>query len=167
MTPAAGRARGFTLLEMAMVLAVIAILALMAAPSYLEKIIRDQIVEALPLADIAKAPVAASWALTQTFPADNAASGLPSADKIVSNYVASVTVQNGAIHIVFGNKANNQIAGKTLTLRPAVVEDAPIVPVAWICGTATTPDKMTVKGVNKTDIPFNQLPLKCRGPAQQ
>lgn len=158
----ARRARGFTLLEMAMVLGIIAILALMAAPSYLEKIIRDQIVEALPLADIAKAPVAAAWAAGVPLPGDNKAAGLPPADKIVSNLVSSVQVDQGAIQLVFGNRANSAIRGKTLTLRPAVVADAPIVPVAWVCGNAPPPEKMTVKGVNKTDVPPIYLPFKCR-----
>jgi len=50
-----------------------------------------------------------------------------------------------------------------LTLRPAVVEeDAPIVPVAWICGFASVPDKMTVKGANRTDVPKDYLPARCR-----
>ena len=71
-------------------------------------------------------------------------------------------VQDGAIHITFGNRANNSIKGKILSLRPAVVSDAPIVPVAWVCGNATAPEKMTVKGVNRTDIPFTYLPFKCR-----
>ena len=43
--------------------------------------------------------------------------------------------------------------GKVLTLRPAVVEEAPVVPVAWVCGSAEAPDKMTVKGKNETNIP--------------
>ena len=75
---------GFTLIEMMVVVGIVAILALMMLPSYQDKLIRDQIAEALPLADVAKPPVAAAWAATQTFPA-NAGAGLPPADKIVSN----------------------------------------------------------------------------------
>lgn len=154
--------RGFTMLEMMAVLVVIAILSLMAIPSLQEKIVRDQIVEALPLADIAKGPVAASWLLAQTFPADNTAAGLPAADKIVGNFVSSTLVQAGAIHITFGNRASGAIKGKVLSLRAAVVADSPIVPVAWVCGNATVPDKMTVKGENRTNVPASLLPLKCR-----
>lgn len=153
---------GFTIIEMMMVLAVVAILALMAVPSYLEKFVRDQVVEALPLADIAKAPVSAAWAALQGFPADNAAAGLPPADKIVNNFVRSVSVSDGAIHITFGNRANGNIKDKILTLRPAVVEDAPIVPVTWVCGFAEGPGKMMVKGENRTNISMTYLPLKCR-----
>jgi type IV pilus assembly protein PilA len=43
-----------------------------------------------------------------------------------------------------------------------VVEDAPVVPVSWVCGFAATPDKMTVIGANKTDVPKNWLPVNCR-----
>jgi type IV pilus assembly protein PilA len=127
--------------------------------------VRKQIVEAVPLIDIAKPRVEAAWAIAQTFPRDNAEAGLPAADKIVNNYISSVTVQDGAIQIVFGNSANYLIRGKTLSMRPAVVEDAPVVPVAWVCGNAAWPDKMTVKGENKTDIPVLYLPVNCRGPA--
>jgi type IV pilus assembly protein PilA len=156
------RRAGFTMMEIMVVVAIVAILATLALPSYLAKLITDEIVAALPLADIAKAPVALAWAATQTFPVDNAAAGLPVPDKIVSNYVQSVTVRDGAIDITFGNNAHDRIAGKILTLRPAVVEDTPIVPVAWICGYANVPDKMTVKGENRTNVPVGYLPLPCR-----
>jgi len=156
------RQRGFTLLELMVVVGIIAILALLAIPTYQDKFIRDQIAEAIPLADIAKPPVALSWALLQNFPADNAAAGLPVADKIVNNFIKSVAVQGGAIHITFGNRAHAAIAGKILTLRAAVVEDAPIVPVTWVCGYAPAPEKMTMKGENRTNIPPGYLPVRCR-----
>ncbi len=156
------RTRGFTLVEMMVVVGIVAILALMAIPTYQDKFVRDQVAEALPLADLAKPPVALSWAVLQTFPADNAAAGLPVAEKIVNNFIGSVAIQGGAINITFGNKANRAILGKVLSLRPAVVEDAPVVPVTWVCGYATAPEKMTVKGENKTNIPPGYLPVRCR-----
>jgi type IV pilus assembly protein PilA len=154
--------RGFTMLELMAVVAVIAILATLAVPSYIDRIVRDQIKAALPLADIAKQPIAMSWLVAQTFPADNLAAGLPPAAKIVANYVSAVAVENGAIHLTFGNRANNAITGRMLTLRPAVVEDAPIVPVAWACGYAEAPGGMTLIGVNLTNIPEGLLPIECR-----
>ena len=153
---------GFTMIEMMVVVGIIAILALIAAPSFQNQIVRDQINAALPLADIVKTPVAASWAAVQSFPPDNAGAGLPPADKIVNNYIGSVLVRDGAIHVTFGNRANGLINGKILSLRPAVVEDAPVVPVTWVCGTAEAPDKMTVKGENRTNIPPGFLPFACR-----
>jgi type IV pilus assembly protein PilA len=156
------RGDGFSMMEILVVIAIVAILATLAIPSYLDKIVRDQIGEALPLADIAKDPLAASWAALQSFPPDNAASGLPAPDKIVNNYVSSVLVRNGAIDITFGNRANGVIKGKVLTLRAAVVEDAPIVPVTWVCGYAKAPEKMTLKSADSTNINARYLPLKCR-----
>lgn len=160
--PTARRQRGFTLMEMLAVISVIAILAMLAVPSYLDRIIRDQIKESLPLANIARQPIAAAWSATQTFPADNAAAGLPVAEKVVATYVGALVVRDGAIHLTFGNRANKAIQGKILSLRPAVVEDAPVVPVAWVCGSAEAPDKMKVHGRNLTDIPDGLLPLECR-----
>jgi len=153
---------GFTMIEMMVVVAIIGILAIMAVPSYLDKFIRDQIVEAIPLADVAKKPLEAAWTSTQSFPSDNATAGLPGADKMVNNFISAVNVQNGAIHITFGNRANKLLKGKQLSIRAAVVEDAPIVPVAWVCGYAEVPDKMTPRGDNRTNIPVSYLPHKCR-----
>jgi type IV pilus assembly protein PilA len=153
---------GFTLLEMMAVLAIIAILALMAAPSFMDRTVRQQIEAALPLADIAKKPVAGTWGQLSAFPADNAAAGLPVAEKVVSNHVSSLLVEDGAIQITFGNHASKAISGKMLSLRPAVVADAPVVPVAWVCGNAPAPEKMTVQGINRTNVPVSFLPLACR-----
>src|SRR5215813_4676116 len=89
------RHRGFTMLELMAVVAVIGILAVLAVPTYIDRIVREQVKSALGLADIAKPPVAASWSLTQTFPVDNAAAGLPVPEKIVSNYVSSVAMRDG------------------------------------------------------------------------
>jgi type IV pilus assembly protein PilA len=155
--------RGFTLMEMVVVIAIIAILAMITLPSYLERNIRLQIEAATPLADIAKKPVAAAWTAQLPFPTDNTAAELPAADKIVNNYVSALAIQDGAIHITFGNQVVGAIKGKILTLRPAVVADAPVVPVTWVCGNANPPDKMTVKGENRTSVATNYLPLECRG----
>jgi type IV pilus assembly protein PilA len=154
--------RGFTLIELMVVVAIIAILALMAVPLYRDKFVREQVIEAIRLTDIAKGPVAAAWTTTRTLPDDNAAAGLPVPDKVVSNYVKSLTVEGGAIHVEFGNQANGALRGMTLSLRPAVVEDAPIVPVAWVCGYAAVPEKMTVMAANRTNLPKGWLPVNCR-----
>jgi type IV pilus assembly protein PilA len=153
---------GFSLLELMIVIAVIAILALIALPGVPDKFVRDQIVDAVRLADIAKLPVAAAWAASAPLPLDNAAAGLPEADKIVNNYISSVAIESGAIQITFGNHANGNIVGKILTFRPGVVDGSPVVPVAWVCGNAEPPKNMTAKGLNKTDVALKYLPLNCR-----
>jgi len=153
-----------TLIEVAVILAIIGTLALLAIPGLGERIARDQVVAALPLAEIAKPPIAAAWLTTQALPVDNAAAGLPPATKIISNYVSSVVVENGAIHITFAStNVNGAIAGKVLTLRPAVVADAPIVPITWVCGNSTWPAPMTIKGENRTTVGASYLPVNCRG----
>ncbi|MEI8326833.1 MAG: pilin [Betaproteobacteria bacterium] len=153
---------GFTLIETMVVISIVAILALMLVPTYQDKAVRDQINEALPLADLAKGPVAATWSAGQPFPADNAAAGLPAADYIVNNFVKSVAVQDGAVHVTFGNRASSALRDKVLSLRVAVVESAPVVPPVWVCGYAQAPTNMAIKGENRTTVAANFLPLKCR-----
>ncbi len=159
------RRAGFTMIELMVVVGVIAVLALIAVPSISDRVVRDQIVEAVKLADIAKAPVAVSWGTLATMPVDNAAAGLPPADSIVNNFVSSVAVESGAIQITFGNRANAAIRGKILTFRPGVVEAAPVVPVTWVCGHAAPPVPMTARGLDKTSVPIRYLPLNCHAPA--
>lgn len=153
---------GFTLIELMVVLAVVAILALLAVPSLQDKYIRDEITAAMPLAQLAEAPVAQAWNATHALPADNVQAGLPAAEKIVNNYVAATRIQNGAVHVTFGNRAHAILRGHTLSFRPAVVLDAPIVPVTWVCGYSAPPHNMTLFGANETDIPARFLPPLCR-----
>ena len=152
-------------MEVLVVVAIVAVLATLAVPGLQNGIVRDQIVTAAPLADVAKKPIALQWAGTQSLPSNNAEAGLPAPDKIVNNHVRALTVRDGAIEITFGNSAHSLIAGKTLTLRPAIVEDEPVVPVAWVCGFARAPANMTVKGENRTDVPVSVLPFNCHAPA--
>lgn len=154
--------RGFTLVEMMVVVAVLAILAMIAVPSYLDKIVKAQVEAGLPLADIAKRAVSAYWGATQKMPQDNEAAALPVADKIVGNYVTAVTVRDGVINLTFGNRASKALEGKILSIRPAVVEDAPVVPIAWVCGLAEAPEKMNLLGDNQTSIDPMYLPMECR-----
>lgn len=156
--------RGFTLTEVLVALAIVAILAVIAVPSMHDRIVRGQIVEAAKLVDeVVKKPVATYWIANNEMPADNETAGVPAADKIISNFVTSVSVEDGAAHITFGNDANGSIKGHTLTLRPAVVPDTPEVPPSWYCaGGGTVPDKMTLKGRDRTDIENRYLPVNCR-----
>jgi type IV pilus assembly protein PilA len=154
--------RGFTMIELLVAIAVVTILSLIALPSFLDRRVRSQITEGLPLADLAKPAVEAAWRAKQPLPADNAAAGLPPPDKIVNQVVRSVTLDNGAIHIVFGNQAVGALKDKTVTVRPAGVDDARIVPLTWLCGVAPAPEKATAQGTNKTDVPAGLLPIRCR-----
>jgi type IV pilus assembly protein PilA len=156
------RKSGFTLIELMVVVGILVTLMLVTLPSYTDKYVRDQVAEALPLADIAKTPIELAWRLGLPLPADNAAAGLPVADKIVNQQVQSVTVVQGAINITFGNRAHKDLQGKVLTVRPAGVDDARIVPFTWLCGTMAAPAKMSAQGENRTTVPLKFLPARCR-----
>ena len=153
---------GFSAIEMMVVVAIIGILAMIAIPSSIGRIVKEQVLAAIPLADIAKEPIAAAWKATKTLPINNEEAGLPVPEKVVSNFVSALIVQDGVIHMTFGNKAHPQIKGKILSMRPAVIEESQVVPIAWVCGNAKAPDKMTVKGENKTTVSADYLPLACR-----
>jgi type IV pilus assembly protein PilA len=154
--------RGFTLMEMMVVVGIVAVLALLMVPAYIDRIVRSQISDALPLADVAKAPIDAAWRAVRVLPPDNASIGLPVPGKVVSNHVSALAVHDGAIHLTFGNRAHNQIRGLVLSLRPAIVPDAPVVPIAWVCGYASVPVGMTAQGENRTNGPAGYLPGQCR-----
>lgn len=153
---------GFTIVEMMVVVAILAILAMIAIPSALTRIIREEVAAAVPFAETAKEPASAQWKATKTLPADNKEAGLPAADKVVSNLISSLVVDKGVIHMTFGNKARSILQGKVLSFRPAVIEESQAVPVAWVCGNAPTPAKMTLMGDNKTNIDTKYLPFACK-----
>ena len=153
---------GFTIVEMMVVVAILAILAMIAIPSALTRIIREEVAAAMPLAEAAKEPAAAQWKAAKTLPADNKEAGLPAPDKVVSNLISALVVDKGAIHMTFGNKARSILQGKILSFRPAVIQESQAVPVAWVCGNAPAPAKMTLLGDNKTNIDAKYLPFACK-----
>ena len=155
--------KGFTLIELMIVVSIVGILATIAMPSYQERFIRAQVAEAIGLADFAKENVAAYYRANKRMPKNNADAGLPPADKIVGNYVVSLNVNEGAIHVQFGNRVNKNAAGKVLSIRPAVVAAYPQVPIAWNCGGAEAPAGMKTFGTNQTTLPGHFLPVDCRG----
>jgi len=162
----ARRTRGFTLIELMIVIAIIGILATMAVPSYQDRAIRAQVTEGLELAAFAKQAIAAFYARHGQLPKDNAAAGLPPPDHIVGNYVTRLEVTNGQIVLTFGNLSNRNLARQKVGIRPAIVEAHRAVPIAWVCGLAGVPDKMKVRGSNETTLPVILLPIDCRpGPA--
>lgn len=155
--------RGFTLIELMIVIAIIGILATMALPSYQDRVIRSQVQESLKLGEIAKAGVQDYFkANAGQLPQDNIAAGLPRADLIVGNYTRGVKVNQGTIELTLGNRINKHVENKIISLRPAIVSGEPRVPIAWVCGHASIPDKMTVRGQNRTNIEARLLPVDCR-----
>ncbi len=157
------RNRGFTWIELVMVLAVIAILGALAIPGMQDTTLKKQVREGLELADVAKKAVQGAWTTTGDLPKNNDEAGLPAREKIVGNLVAAVEVEHGAIHVTYGNNASRALTGMKVTLRPAVVKDEPLVPIAWICHRVAVPAKMEIKGRDHTDIPAKWLPVECRG----
>ena len=160
--PARAHQYGFTLIEIAVSLGILLILATMAVPSLINGVIRNQIKESLALADIATRGVSTVYAGTGEMPADNLAAHIPEANKIISNLISAITITNGAVTVTYGNNASSNLRGKHLTLRPAVVADTPQVPIAWVCAAKKVPDGMTVKGQDQTDIKPAWLPIECR-----
>jgi len=160
------RSAGFTWIELVMVLAVVGVLALMAIPVMSEGAIRKQVKEGLELAAVAKQGVQAFYALAGEFPPDNKAAGLPDPEKIVGTMVSAVQVEGGAVTLTFGNNAHKMLVGRKLTLRPAIVPDQPVVPIAWLCHGANVPQGMVVHGQDRSDLSSDMLPVECRATSE-
>ena len=153
---------GFTLIELMIVISIIGILATMALPSFQDRIIRTQVEEGFNLAKMTKEGVVDYYKRKNTFPEDNVAAGMPAPEKIVGNYVSSVKITGGVIDITLGNRINKNVSGKIITLRPAIVKDAPLVPIAWVVGYASVPKGMTVIGTNNSNVLPRHLPVYGR-----
>ena len=127
-----GKQKGFTLIELMIVVAIIGILAAVAIPAYQDYTAKAQVSEAFSLASSAKAAVSLVHAETGTFPATNAAAGIAAAATITGKYVSSVTIgADGVITILFGASAVE--TGNSVLLTPTANGGS----TGWAC-TSTT-----------------------------
>ncbi|MGQ9831566.1 MAG: pilin [Thermochromatium sp.] len=123
--------QGFTLIELMIVVAIIAILAAIALPTYQDYAKRAHVSEGLNLAASAKTAVSEFYASEGHFPASNTSAGLPKATSIKGNAVRSVGVGSGGlITITYTTKVES---GKTLQLSPTTTAGG----IAWTCKAGT------------------------------
>jgi type IV pilus assembly protein PilA len=154
--------KGFTLIELMVVTSIIGILASIAIPQYTNSVNRTRVVEAFAMAEYAQTPIEQFYKDQLAFPENNKEAGLPPANKLISNYISSVEVENGAVHVTLGFKSPQPLQGKILTMRPAVVDGSPNSPMSWLCGYDTPIPGMIAVGNNKTDLDPAFLPSSCR-----
>jgi type IV pilus assembly protein PilA len=96
--------KGFTLIELMIVVAIIGILAAIALPAYQDYTVRSKVTEGLSLVAAAKTAVAETYASNGAYPTTNALAGLSAATAIKGKYVTSVTVgAAGVITVVYTN----------------------------------------------------------------
>jgi type IV pilus assembly protein PilA len=135
--------KGFTLIELMIVVAIIGILAAIAIPAYQDYTVRAQISEGLNLAAAAKAAVAETFLNRGKAPAARVNAGMTAnATDTNGKYVKSVGIINGVIEITYDTpEVNQDIAGKTLRLVPYITQDNS---VAWRCGGADPPVGISV-----------------------
>jgi type IV pilus assembly protein PilA len=153
--------KGFTLIEMLVVLAIIAILATISLPTFESKNLRAQTIESVELTKTLKESVALFYTSVKKFPRNNLEAGIPKAEFLIGNYVQKIELVDGAFQITFGNKANAKLKDKVLTIRPMVVKDSPESPISWVCGNSAVPQGMIAVGANNTNIPNYILPMNC------
>ena len=112
------RSRGFTLIELMIVIALIAILASLAVSAYQTYTVRAQISEGLSFAVGAKVPVVDAYTNGGVAPANRVAAGMtPTATDTRGSYVTSVEIVNGRIDVMFGGPlAHQDIIGTAISL---------------------------------------------------
>lgn len=126
------RMKGFTLIELMIVIGIVGILASIALPAYQSYLARTQISEAMTVSGGVRAEIASLYMSgTGTFSGiDSGVAGIPASASIQGSYVQSVSVSDGVVSVLLGNQASSFIIGETLTLSPMTSAGGTIV---WGC----------------------------------
>lgn len=154
--------KGFTLIELMIVVAIIGILASIAIPAYQDYTIRAQVVESFSITGELKLSIKDFYKDRGRFPSTNDEAGVPAAEHLIGNYVEKVEVVDGAMHVEFGNYVNSNLEGQTLTIRPIFVSESPTSPISWSCGYRNPPEGMEAVGEDRTTLQNKHLPSSCR-----
>ena len=161
--------KGFTLIELMIVVAIVGILAAVAIPAYQDYTIRAQVTEGISLAGAAKAAVVESYGSNGTWPENNTTAGLGVSTNITGKYVTSVAVVKNVVTVTFGGSANSAINTRTLLFTAGLSANGD---VAWQCGSKTMVTGVTATGPGVTSfsgaagggtLDQKYRPAECRG----
>ncbi|HGH0162480.1 TPA: pilin [Neisseria meningitidis] len=127
--------KGFTLIELMIVIAIVGILAAVALPAYQDYTARAQVSEAILLAEGQKSAVTEYYLNHGEWPGNNTSAGVASSSTIKGKYVKEVTVANGVITAtMLSSGVNKEIQGKKLSLWAKRQDGS----VKWFCGQPVT-----------------------------
>ncbi|HGT4318553.1 TPA: pilin [Neisseria meningitidis] len=157
--------KGFTLIELMIVIAIVGILAAVALPAYQDYTARAQVSEAILLAEGQKSAVTEYYLNHGIWPGDNSSAGVATSSKIKGKYVKEVKVANGVITAtMLSSGVNNEIKGKKLSLWAKRQDGS----VKWFCGqpvernAKATADAVTAATPDTDKINTKHLPSTCR-----
>jgi len=162
--------KGFTLIELMIVVAIIGILAAIAIPAYMNYTIRAQVTEGLNMADSWETAIAeyysnnGSWPSTVSTTGGAGAIAMPSGGASAGKYVQTLTIgAGGSVVIKYGNNANAKLQGAELVIYPGTDSNNDII---WVCGTAAPPpaaDFTVATGALSADTTISSayLPSSC------
>ncbi|HEZ4977996.1 TPA: pilin [Neisseria meningitidis] len=157
--------KGFTLIELMIVIAIVGILAAVALPAYQDYTARAQVSEAILLAEGQKSAVTEYYLNHGEWPGNNSSAGVASSSTIKGKYVEKVEVAKGVITAtMLSSGVNKEIKGKKLSLWAKRQDGS----VKWFCGQPVQRNTAADDGVtadaaaNGKKIDTKHLPSTCR-----